>query len=643
MSEADSASAPAPAEDEPEEQPAEPAQLKEWLPLHARRRLACGRNHTVYTDETGNAFVWGGGERAPKWTIARHRINKEMQDLEHLKKRFSQDNMRSRFSQDSMLPAEEDGDDDDSSAPALELHHLGIGEATGAFVPRPRSMLLGGVVVREVSAGPRHMLMMCDDGDVWSCGTGAHGRLGHGDEQDCQTPRRVENLQKHGGNVSRGRAVQISAGGSHSLVVTEFGRVISFGSGINGRHGHGFLSNVWFPKVIKSPPRKAPVAKVSPTRRPMDTVATEEEIPFKFEEIFIVEVEAGLSHSIAISDDGQMFTWGTGGSGQLGLGWVESNYQRTTPTKLDAFADFPIRQASAGAAHTLAVGRNSGELFSFGFGAYGRLGHGDRENVYEPKQVEGALVNNPVRFAAAGTDHSVVLTQRGQVFVFGSNDRGKLGLGCCATPTIPKQLGHSLEISHGAEAAAKAKKDALEVYAFGPNASTEFGEKGDVIIGAGQVQTFDTPQCIETLFNAAVVAIAAGHDHTAFMCRSTKNNALELRTCGSNDTGQLGLPWVIDQADKWAPTKVEMKDLYAAEHASALAKAAKLMALRRRERREDQKGIDLAVEIWGEVGGSPEKEKEDGAALDPKPPSGAAPPNVSPRGRPPGWYPVSRN
>ena len=116
-----------------------------------------------------------------------------------------------------------------------------------------------------------------------------------------------------------------------------------------------------------------------------------------------------------------------------------------------------------------------------------------------------------------------------------------------------------------------------------------------------------------------------------------------LRTCGSNDTGQLGLPWVIDQADKWAPTKVEMKDLYAAEHASALAKAAKLMALRRRERREDQKGIDLAVEIWGEVGGSPEKEKEDGAALDPKPPSGAAPPNVSPRGRPPGWYPVSRN
>ena len=135
----------------------------------------------------------------------------------------------------------------------------------------------------------------------------------------------------------------------------------------------------------------------------------------------------------------------------------------------------------------------------------------------------------------------------------------------------------------------------MEVYAFGPNASTEFGEKGDVIIGAGQVQTFDTPQCIETLFNAAVVAIAAGHDHTAFMCRSTKNNALELRTCGSNDTGQLGLPWVIDQADKWAPTKVEMKDLYAAEHASALAKAAKLMALRRRERRRTRRA---STSLW---------------------------------------------
>ena len=127
----------------------------------------------------------------------------------------------------------------------------------------------------------------------------------------------------------------ISAGHDHSLVLTKTGLVYSFGSGINGRHGHGETTNQWHPKPIKSLERE-----------------------------FIRFIEAGASHSFAVNRQGELFAWGLGGSGQLGLGPCEPTYQRIKPTKVEyfTFEHIEVKQVSAGAAHTLVVDTDASSI-----------------------------------------------------------------------------------------------------------------------------------------------------------------------------------------------------------------------------------------------------------------------------------------
>ena len=87
-----------------------------------------------------------------------------------------------------------------------------------------------------------------------------------------------------------------------------------------------------------------------------------------------------------------------------------------------------IRQCSAWHAHSLAVTAD-GELYSFGCGERGRLGHGNEKSHWIPKQVPFFKKGTPnsVAAAAAGELHSCVLTRSGRVFAFGDCSLGQTG------------------------------------------------------------------------------------------------------------------------------------------------------------------------------------------------------------------------
>lgn len=83
-------------------------------------------------------------------------------------------------------------------------------------------------------------------------------------------------------------------------------------------------------------------------------------------------VACGSNHSASISRRGELFMWGLGSSGELGMGqWtpLEVNIPRqcTVQTRIVSIA--------AGAHHTLAIGETGG-LWSCGRGRYGQLGLG---------------------------------------------------------------------------------------------------------------------------------------------------------------------------------------------------------------------------------------------------------------------------
>src|SRR5674476_194941 len=89
---------------------------------------------------------------------------------------------------------------------------------------------------------------------------------------------------------------------------------------------------------------------------------------------------------------------------------------------------------SAGNTHTLAV-TNDGELWAWGDNRYYQLGTGDTISHTEPVHIMSNIV-----MAAAGAFHSIALTKTGELYVWGWNSRGQLGLGTTAAQTTPTRL-----------------------------------------------------------------------------------------------------------------------------------------------------------------------------------------------------------
>ena len=159
---------------------------------------------------------------------------------------------------------------------------------------------MAGKRVLAVAAGWSHSLALTADGAVWSWGCGYQGRLGHGDQQSQLLPKKVETLAGQ-------RVVAVSAGSSHSLALTADGAVWSWGEGIFGQLGHGDQQAQLLPKQVEA-------------------LAGQR----------VIAVSAGYRHSLAITADGAVFTWGKGEDGCLGHGEDLSNQQ--LPKKIEVWA-----------------------------------------------------------------------------------------------------------------------------------------------------------------------------------------------------------------------------------------------------------------------------------------------------------------
>jgi E3 ubiquitin-protein ligase HERC2 len=160
------------------------------------------------------------------------------------------------------------------------------------------------------------------------------------------------------------RIVQVAAGGglarvAHSLLLTSSGRVLSFGTGQNGALGHGFSGGKQLPDVL----RPQYIGGLSGVR--------------------CVCVSAGEIHSAAVSVDGDVYTWGDGFCGQLGHA---DKGPQVSPVHVTSggLEDECVSHVSCGARHTLAV-TEDGEVFSWGLGHFGVLGRSYTPYDHDPE------------------------------------------------------------------------------------------------------------------------------------------------------------------------------------------------------------------------------------------------------------------
>ena len=153
------------------------------------------------------------------------------------------------------------------------------------------------------------------------------------------------------------------------------------------------------------------------------------------------------------------------------------------------------------------------------------------------------------------------------------------------------------------------------------------------------------------------IAITAGHGHTVIHTVCKRTGAAQLRAFGSNERGQLGLPWLAGVEDRPLPTVVDDEAMHQAAVGSVFAKKGKEIAIRREEQREEALAIDLAQDLFAMAGGyshgaSPSKLSADSpgsgdglaASMPPGAPAiRAAEAGVSPPEFLQGWWPKSRN
>lgn len=115
-----------------------------------------------------------------------------------------------------------------------------------------------------------------------------------------------------------------------------------------------------------------------------------------------------------------MFAWGLNENGQCGVGDVSVIFSPRS-VNFDQYYRANIRQVSAGSGHSTFVD-DIGRLFVCGRGDKGQLGIGTTNDELVPYYI--TRIPDKVVEAAAGVDHTLVLTQKGEIYAMGSNRKG---------------------------------------------------------------------------------------------------------------------------------------------------------------------------------------------------------------------------
>ncbi|CAK7354710.1 unnamed protein product [Dovyalis caffra] len=251
-----------------------------------------------------------------------------------------------------------------------------------------------------ISAGASHSVALLTGNIICSWGRGEDGQLGHGDAEDRRTPTQLSILDDH-------EIVSITCGADHTTAYSASRmEVYSWGWGDFGRLGHGNSSDLFTPQPIKA-----------------------------LHGLKIRQIACGDSHCLAVTTDGEVLSWGRNQNGQLGLGTTEDSL---LPQKIQAFQGVSVKMVAAGAEHTVAV-TEDGELYGWGWGRYGNLGLGDRNDRVVPERV--SVVNGEkMLMVACGWRHTISVSSSGALYTYGWSKYGQLGHGDFEDHLTPHKL-----------------------------------------------------------------------------------------------------------------------------------------------------------------------------------------------------------
>ncbi|XP_007433307.1 X-linked retinitis pigmentosa GTPase regulator [Python bivittatus] len=242
--------------------------------------------------------------------------------------------------------------------------------------------------VKLAACGRNHTLIYTEKGNLYAAGGNSEGQLGLGDTEERSAFHLVSYF------TSQHQIKQLAAGSYTSAALTEDGQLFMWGDNSEGQIGLGNEANVCVPHQVD-------VGKP------------------------VFWISCGYYHSALITCDGELYTFGESENGKLGLS-LEQLKNNKVPQLVSGISG-RVNKVACGGGHTVALA--GGEVYTFGLGQYGQLGLGTFIfETSEPKMVDH-LGKHKIHNIASGENHTALITDNGLMYTFGDGRHGKLGLG----------------------------------------------------------------------------------------------------------------------------------------------------------------------------------------------------------------------
>ncbi|GFO40077.1 rcc1 and BTB domain-containing protein 1 [Plakobranchus ocellatus] len=258
---------------------------------------------------------------------------------------------------------------------------LGLGDSHSSFEPRKIELLCQKNIVDLAFGSGPHVVAISKAGEVYSWGHNGYCQLGNGGSNPGCTPALITP------SLANRMITKVACGSHHTMALSADGEVFAWGQNNCGQVGTGSTANQPTPRKITA----VIGARVT------------------------IGIACGQTSSMALMENGEVYGWGYNGNGQLGIG---NNVNQPNPSKVQSLASVIITQVVCGYAHTLALS-DEGIMYSWGANSYGQLGTGNKANMVSP----AVVVNHGERYVEVAASHyshiSSALSQTGKVYMWG--------------------------------------------------------------------------------------------------------------------------------------------------------------------------------------------------------------------------------
>ena len=257
--------------------------------------------------------------------------------------------------------------------------------------------------ITDVAAGENYIVILDENGDVWTAGGNYYGQLGRTEYAGNITNSwRGLELEKIAVGDDSVKIKAVAAGQFHTILIDENGGVWTAGNNQYGQLGRA--TNIGSQKANADFEQASVNGNVK-----------------------IVAADAGRDHTVLLDENGDVWTAGYNFFGQLGRGDFSTNANSTFEKVTAGISDVKMIAVSAGYAHTAILDQN-GEVWTTGYNFYGELGRTTNNNVkvnsFEKANLQDAA---SAKFISAGNSNTIVIDADGNARTCGISGKGQLG------------------------------------------------------------------------------------------------------------------------------------------------------------------------------------------------------------------------